>query len=140
YVAEHNAACRQLTPEQKTTLGRESEPDIRARAAKRQKELAGSRPNSHSASPSGHMSGRSETRDEVARTVQLGSGRTYERNNKLIDEVKAQPDGDQLYRHIESGDWTFEDAKKELKTRQRESERKAMDTPELMVSPETRQT
>jgi len=33
-----------------------------------------------------------KTRDEVARTVQLGSGRTYERGRQLFEELEAQPD------------------------------------------------
>ncbi len=37
-----------------------------------------------------------KTRDETARTVGIGSGRTYERQKAVIAQLKDEDDGDQL--------------------------------------------
>lgn len=116
FVAELNAARRQLTDAQKVALGKRIEPDIAARAEKRR--LANLRrgdvqPEVDTCPP------REKTRDEVARAVQLGSGRTYERGKQVLDELESQPDGPQLLKHVESGDWTLDDARQELRTRRK---------------------
>ncbi len=82
-----NMARRQLTDGQKAMLGREIEPDIAEQARQRQIALAGTRTDGR---PSGQVSGRSETRDEVARAVGLGSGDTYERAKKTIESVEQE--------------------------------------------------
>lgn len=119
FVAELNAARRQMTDAQKVALGKRIEPDIAERARLRQIQLAGTRPNTEGHTPSGQMSVRSETRDEVARTVQLGSGRTYERGKQVLEELEKEPDGPQLMKHIESGDWDMDDAREELRMRRK---------------------
>ncbi len=108
-AVELNLARRQLTDAQKVMLGRQIEPDVTKAARERQ----GSRTDLQ---PSGQMSGRlGESRDEVARTVGLGSGRTYERAKQVIETVEREaPD---LLPHVESGDLTLHDIKTELKDR-----------------------
>lgn len=114
FVAELNAARRQLTDAQKVMLGRMIEPDIAARADKRMK--AGKAVDPVDKCPQGAAT---KTRDEVARAVQLGSGRTYERGKAVIAELEAEEDGAQLIRHLESGDWELDDARQELRTRRK---------------------
>lgn len=69
-----------MTDAQKIMLGIKIEPDIAARAEKRM--LAGRKVDPEDMCPQGRWP---QTRDEVARTVQLGSGRTYERGRPRHD-------------------------------------------------------
>lgn len=122
FVAELNAARRQLTTAQKIMLGKKIEPDIAARALKRQQVLG----RTHGQEPLGSHEHKGKTRDEVARAVQIGSGLTYERGKKVIEELEQESDGPQLLRHIESGDWEIDDVRQELKTRRKmEAEKQA---------------
>lgn len=114
-AAELNVARRHLTDAQKTKLGRDIEPDIAQRAHERQ--LAALRRGVED-SRSGQLSGTGkETRDEVAKAVGLGSGRSYERYRRVLEDIEDQPDGDVLMRNIESGDWQIADAQAELRDR-----------------------
>ena len=45
--------------------------------------------------------------DEVARTVGLGSGRTYERSKQVIDAFQREEDGPRLLQHVASGPSSF---------------------------------
>ncbi len=115
-AAELNLARRQLTDAQKVRLGELLEPYIADRAEKRR--LANLKQGT--VSRGGHVSTSGDlgkTRDETARTVGIGSGQTYERQKAVIAQLKAEDDGDQLIQHIDDGDWTMEDARKELRTR-----------------------
>lgn len=117
-AAELNLARRQLTDAQKVRLGELLEPDIADRAEKRR--LANLKQGERTKSRGGHMSTSGDfgkTRDETARTVGIGSGQTYERQKAVIAQLKDEDDGDQLIQHIDDGDWTMEDARKELRTR-----------------------
>lgn len=120
FVAELNAARRQLTDAQKVALGKRIEPDIAARAEKRRRASQNNKA-AEALRSGGHVSttDHGKTRDEVARAVQLGSGRTYERGKQVLDELESQPDGPQLLKHVESGDWTLDDARQELRTRRK---------------------
>jgi ParB-like chromosome segregation protein Spo0J len=115
FVAELNAARRQMTDAQKIMLGIKIEPDIAARAEKRR--IASLKQGSSIPSRSGQLSGTGETRDEVARTVQLGSGKTYERGRQVVKDLENEPDAEQLMTHLDRGDWDMDDARKELKSR-----------------------
>lgn len=78
-----NLARRHLTDAQKVMLGRTIEPDVAEAARGRMAE--GGR--------SGQVSDPSESRDEVARQVGLGSGRTYERHRDTLAKAeKVAPD------------------------------------------------
>lgn len=111
-----NLARRHMTDAQKVLLGRAIEPDIAERSRIRQIESG----KAHGLPPDGQMSTRGATRDEVAKTVGLGSGRTYERAKQVIEAVEAEPDGEQLVSNLQSGDWTLDDARTELKSRHKE--------------------
>ncbi len=106
-AVELNLARRQLTDAQKVMLGRQIEPDVAEQS--RRREVAGKASDPMDNCPQG------TTRDEVARTVGLGSGRTYERAKQVIEAVEREaPD---LLPHVESGDLTIQDIKTELKDR-----------------------
>ena len=47
------------------------------------------------------------TRDEVARTVGLRRGRTFERHRQVIAAVKDEPDAEALIADMERGDLTI---------------------------------
>lgn len=116
-AAELNLARRQLTDAQKVRLGGLLEPDIAYRAEKRR--LANLKQGTRSPSATSVALGDEVKRavDETARTVGIGSGRTYERQKAVIAQLTDEDDGDQLIQHIDDGDWTMEDARKELRTR-----------------------
>lgn len=117
FVAELNAARRQMTDAQKIMLGIKIEPDIAARAEKRMAE-AGTK--SSPGKPATRVAGfvqPKRTVDEVARTVQIGSGKTYERGRQVVKELENEPDAEQLMTHLDRGDWDMDDARKELKSR-----------------------
>lgn len=126
FVAELNAARRQLTMAQKVMLGRQIEPDIEAVARKKQQEAGKvyGRGSDSSGTDVPKLSEPVRTRDEVARAVQIGSGRTYERGKQVLAQLEAEPDGPQLLRHVESGDWDLDDVRQELKTRRTEQAKK----------------
>jgi len=106
-AAEINVARRHMTDAQKVLLGRQIEPDIAARAAER--ERAGKSLDPMDNCPQG------TTRDEVARIVGLGSGRTYERGKQVIEAVeRVAPD---LVKPLHDGDWKLRDATSELRQR-----------------------
>ena len=87
-AVELNSVRRHLTDAQRVELGRKIEPDIAEIARARQIALAGTRPGEDPtlAANAAKVSGR--TSDEVARTVGLGSGDTYERGKKVMEEVE----------------------------------------------------
>lgn len=112
-AAELNVARRQLTDAQKVLLGREIEPDIRAVAVERESH----RDPATGANTYGQASIGGTTRDEVAATVGLGSGRTYERAKSLLEEVEQEPDADEFMERIESGEMDLPDVRQELRDR-----------------------
>lgn len=125
YAVELNVARRHMTDAQKVLLGRKIEPDIEARAEARR--LAAL--NRGTERPvMEKFPERGTTRDEVARAVGIGTGRTYENGKKVLDEIAAEKDGEQLLHYIESGDWDLNDVRKELKDRRRQSIATARET------------
>jgi len=107
-----NLARRQLTDAQKVLLGRTIEPDVAARSAERQREI-GKAPTD----PLWTSVQKGTTRDEVARTVGLSSGRTYERQRQVVEQIEDEPDGPQLIADMERGDLTIREASDELRAR-----------------------
>lgn len=112
-AAELNVARRQLTDAQKVLLGREIEPDIRAVAAANQ--AHGETAPGRNALPQVRQSVR--TTDAVAQKVGLGSGDTYERAKALFEEVEQEPDAEELFEKVESGEMDLPDLRQELKER-----------------------
>ncbi|MGI8477998.1 MAG: ParB N-terminal domain-containing protein [Thermomicrobiales bacterium] len=115
-----NLARRQLNDAQKVVLGQSIEADVAEVSRLRMLATQSNHAAQEAASSLGQMSiaaTPTTSRDEVAKKVGLGSGRTYERAKQVIEAVKAQPDGDRLMRHVESGDWDIPEAKKELEHR-----------------------
>lgn len=118
FVAELNAARRQLTDAQQVMLGQEIEPDIAHRSLLRK--LAGKKDETLVTGVTQVGPNERKTSAEVARTVRLGSHMAYERGKKLLAELEEEEDGDQLMQHVENGDWDLDDVRKELKTRNQE--------------------
>jgi hypothetical protein len=108
---ELNIARRHMTDAQKVQLGSIIEPDIAAEAKLRQIALAGTRP-STSGPNDPEVPEKQRTRDDVAAKVGLGSGSTYERGKAVLEQLANEPDGEQLMKHIEDGDWDIKDARK----------------------------
>lgn len=113
-AVELNVARRQFTDAQRIEAGRAIEPDIAERARLRmlaaQKNRAGEQLATTVASC---QTGR--TIDEVARTVRLGSGRTYERGKQTMQEAEREaPD---LLPAIHEGKIDLPEVRKELKRR-----------------------
>lgn len=138
FVAELNAARRQMTDAQKVMLGIEIEPDIAARAEKRRLATLRKGTTSPLVAPATNGEGdrnKQKTSSEVARTVQLGSKDTFERGKKVLEELEAQPDSEQLIANIERGDWELDDARKELKNRKEKTARERQPVP--ITDPET---
>jgi len=108
YSVEINLARRHATADQKAVAGRKIEADIAARAKARMA-LAGERsaPGKPATDVAPFVAAR--TTDEVARTVGLGSGRTYERQRQVIAQIEDEPDGEQLIANVERGDLTIRD-------------------------------
>ena len=100
-----NLARRQLTDAQKVLLGRTIEPDVAARSAERQRELGKT-----AGEPLATTVAKGRTVDEVAMTVGLGSGRTYERHRQVVEAVKDEPDGPLLFADMERGDLIIREA------------------------------
>lgn len=103
HVVALNLARRHLTDAQKVIVGRLIEPDAAEAAKARMSEGA----------RSGQVSGPSESRDDVASRVGLGSGRTYERGRKVLEKAEAiAPD---VANRMSTGDLTVREAAKELR-------------------------
>lgn len=83
-AASLNADRRHLTDAQRVALGQRVEEMYADLARARQKELG----RTHGQDPSGQVSGRGETRDEVAAVVGIGSGRTYERHSETLTRAR----------------------------------------------------
>ena len=83
-AVELNSVRRHLTDAQRVELGRKIEPDVAEIARKRQEELG----RTHGGRPFGTNVPKGRTRDEVARIVGLGSGRTYERGKRVLVQVE----------------------------------------------------
>jgi hypothetical protein len=111
YAAEMNLARRQLTGAQKVLLGTAIERDIADEAEARM--LAGRTPDPQDNCPEGPAP---QTRDIVAKTVGLGSGRNYERSKQVLDALKREEDGPQLIQHVASGDWDMDDVRRLWRT------------------------
>lgn len=118
-AVELNLARRHLTDAQKTQLGRAIEPDIAERARLRQEALG----RSHGDDPSGQLSGRGETREEVAKAVGLPTGKTYQRHKALLEE--AERIAPELIQDVEAGDMTMKELKRKVKERHAEAEPEA---------------
>ena len=106
-----NLARRHLTDAQKVLVGMRIEPDVAERARLRQIELGrekGGRPLGTTV----HKGEGSTTRDEVADTVGLGAGRTYERAKKTLADVgRLAPD---LLPDLEAGRADMRDARERV--------------------------
>jgi hypothetical protein len=115
-----NLARRQLTGPQKVLLGRRIEPDIAARAAARRAQAEGQPRGTKSSLPDScpEENQGKETRDEVAEVVGLGSGRTYERNKKVMDQAeemaKESPEIAEVLAAAERGEAEMGDVRKAL--------------------------
>jgi len=105
-AVELNLARRQLTDAQKVLLGRQIEPDVSARSRERQ----GTRTDLQPGGQVSTMFGGEKTRDEVAKAVGIGSGRTYERQRQVVEQIEAEPDGPLLIADMERGDLTIREA------------------------------
>jgi N6-adenosine-specific RNA methylase IME4/ParB-like chromosome segregation protein Spo0J len=114
-----NLARRHLTEAQKVLIARQIEPDIAERARQRQEQLG----RTHGDDPLAAGAAKGRTDDEVARAVGLGSGDTYRRAKQVIEQIEAEPDGDQLIGALEAGDWDLDDARTELRDRHRQARR-----------------
>jgi len=117
-----NADRRQMTDGQRTILGRKLEERFRELARERQRQ-AGEQHGRGIDSSGTTVQELSDTqanaaaRDQVAEAVGLGSGRTYERNAKTLDEIEeSAPD---LYEQIESGEADMREARKEYRLRKK---------------------
>ena len=121
-AATLNADRRQMTDGQRTILGRKLEERFRELARERQRQ-AGEQHGRGIDSSGTTVQELSDTqanaaaRDQVAEAVGLGSGRTYERNAKALEEIEeSAPD---LYEQIESGEADMREARKEYRLRKK---------------------
>lgn len=108
---ELNLARRHFTDAQKVLLGRQIEPDAAERARRRQEALG----RAQGTPPLGTDDPKGRTRDEVARTVGLSSGRTYERAKQAIELVERE--APELVPAVESGTMDLPQIRKEIKRR-----------------------
>lgn len=105
-----NLARRHLTDAQKVALGMTIEPDV-AEAARARQAHGRTAPGRNA---SGQMTGsEGETRDEVARQVGLGSGRTYERAKATI--AKAERLAPEVAVKAKAGELTMREVAKEVR-------------------------
>lgn len=114
-AVELNLARRHLTDAQKALMGERIEDDIAALARQRMAE-AGSKAAPGKPATDVTPFQPKRTTDEVARTVGLGSGRTYERAKETIATVREQ--APELVPFVERGDLDLTDVRRELKSRQ----------------------
>lgn len=111
-----NLARRHLTDAQKVLLGRTIEPDVAKRAAARKAQAPGEPRGVKASVSGGQMTTRDEadkTRDEVARQVGVGSGRTYERHRDTL--AKAEKVAPEVVAKAERGEVTMRDVAKEVR-------------------------
>lgn len=101
-----NLARRHLTDAQKVMLGRKVEPDVAEEARKR---MADGGRGGQVSTPSGSE----KTRDEVAKQVGLGSGRTYERAKAIME--KAEKVAPEVAVRAEAGELTMREVAKEVR-------------------------
>jgi hypothetical protein len=101
-------ARRQLTDGQRVLLGIAIEPDI-AKVARRRQAHGQTAPGRSAANAAERPAVR--TVDEVARTVGLGSGDTYERHRALLEEIEQEEDGQEFIDNIRSGAWDMDDVR-----------------------------
>ena len=94
-----NLARRQLTDAQKVALGEMIREDVAAEAKARQSH--GMTAPGKNALPQVRQS--VHTPDVVAARVGLGSGDTFERGSKALDQLRAEPDADALMKHVGDG-------------------------------------
>lgn len=114
-----NVSRRHLTDAQKALIGRQIEPDI-AEAARRRQAIMNGR--SVVELPDKCPEAGTETRDEVARKVGLGAGRTYERHRKALDEAEIV--APQIVEKARAGEATMKDVRREV-SQARKAERVA---------------
>lgn len=111
-----NLARRHLTDAQKVALGRTIEPDIAEEARGRKAQAPGQPQGVKAKVSGGQLTTRDEadkTRDEVARQVGIGSGRTYERHRKTLEEAeKVIPE---VAAKAEAGELTMRDVTKAVR-------------------------
>lgn len=93
----------------KIRLGQDIEPSIAREAKRRMSEAGKAAAPGKPGTSVPTFDEPTRTHDEVARTVGLGSGRTYERGKDVLEKVAAEPDGEQLLSHVDSGDWDIDD-------------------------------
>lgn len=121
-AAELNVSRRHLTFEQKVLIGRKIEPDIAERARQRQ----GTRTDLEQTSATS-VTEVQRTTDEVAKTVGIGSGRTYERAKRVIEAAEVEMDDLDIKAEVEAGRWTFRDVKRELERRRKREQERAVE-------------
>lgn len=119
-AAELNSARRQLTDAQKVELGRQIEPDIAERAKLRQIALAGKRKQT-SVTTVAKVEDPKRTTDEVAKTVGIGSGRTYERGKQTIARAEKAMGAEKVKQQVATGS-TVRDIAKQTERVEREQE------------------
>ncbi|MGC4107039.1 MAG: hypothetical protein QM753_11935 [Thermomicrobiales bacterium] len=51
------------------------------------------------------------TAGQLAKAVGYSSRTALKEHTKLLDQLRAEPDGDQLIQHVESGDWDISDVR-----------------------------
>jgi len=111
-----NLARRHLTDAQKALIGRDIEPDIAKRARERMAAAGAKAAPGKPASVDAPLSAQ-RTVDAVATAVGFGSGRTYERAKRTIEEVETKaPD---LMPGLEQGKVSLPEARKLLGERDR---------------------
>jgi hypothetical protein len=111
---------RQLTAAQLTLLGKQIAPDVTERARARQAHGITASGRSRGKDAHGQISTSDKTRDHVAATVGLGSGKTYERSKKVLDAVAEEAPA--LLPGLEQGALTIRAAKAEVKQKRKRKE------------------
>jgi N6-adenosine-specific RNA methylase IME4/ParB-like chromosome segregation protein Spo0J len=110
-----NLSRRHLTDAQKVIVGRQIEPDVALRAEARM--LAGKALDPEFTCTQGQRA--PQTRDEVAAQVGIGSGLTYERHKKVLDEAeKVAPE---VATKAEAGELTMREVAKATRQAKREA-------------------
>lgn len=112
-----NLDRRHLSEPQKVLLGRTIEPDVAEAARLRQVQAEGQPRGAKASVVDKCPQHTSKSRDEVARQVGLGSGRTYERSRNALEAVeKSDPD---LYAKAASGEATMPEVQRKIRERKK---------------------
>ena len=117
-AVELNIARRQLTDGQKLLLAEQMRPAVAAEAMARKRSTQFGSTGGDKTVSTGEKE-KDSTRQRLADAVGYGSGTTLYQHSRLLDELRKEPDGEHLIKHVEDGDWDMSDVRKELKSRQR---------------------